>query len=204
MTVLFCDCNGTVLDDTPICNESIRRTFLAHDKRPPTSEEFFRELDTGDYLEVYRKRGVIASRDELNKIFIPNYKARMWDVKLLPGVKKTLSKLRGKGIRLALVTTQQETLVMPLLKKFEIDSLFHHCSFHTLDKKSEILKILREEKADPEQAYFIGDAPSDMRQAKKAGVNTIALLTCHIPEDLLRATNADHYIRSFSQLLELI
>ena len=199
--ILFCDWNGTLLDDMPIWDEARRKTFLAFGVEPPTVADYFRELESGDYLEVYRKRGITASRDELNAIYEPAYEERLADATLFSGVMVTLRRLYKNGIRLVLVTSQQNALVVPLLSKFGIDHLFDECAFHIFDKKTVITEIAQRNSVTPDQCSFVGDSPSDIRHAKKAGVTAIAFLGGHIPEELI--TGADHHIRTFEEILNL-
>lgn len=205
MKILFCDWNGTLLDDMPIWDKARQKTFRASGVEPPTLAEYFLELQSGDYLEVYRKRGITASRDELNAIYEPVYEAQLANAKLFPQVRKILRQLHEKNnIRLVLITAQQEALVSPLLDKFGIRSLFDDCLFHTLDKKTAITEIIQRYNVNLGDCSFIGDSPSDIRHAKKAGIITIAFLAGHIPENLLRETNANYYIRTFKEIATLI
>ena len=199
--ILFCDWNGTLLDDMPIWGEAMRKTFLAFGVEPPTVADYFRELESGDYLEVYRKRGIVASRDELNAIYEPAYEERLSDTMLFFGVATTLHRLHENGVRLVLVTSQQNALVVPLLNKFGIDHLFDKCAFHVFDKKAVITEVAQRNGVTPDQCSFVGDSPSDIRHAKKAGITAIAFLGGHIPEELL--AGADHSIRTFEEILNL-
>ncbi|MBI2640104.1 MAG: HAD family hydrolase [Candidatus Sungbacteria bacterium] len=201
MKILFCDWNGTLLDDMPIWDEVMRKTFLAFGVEPPTIADYFRELESGDYLEVYRKRGIAASRDKLNAIYEPAYEERLADAMLFPEVAATLRQLHENGVRLVLVTSQQNTLVVPLLNKFGIDHLFDERAFHVFDKKSVITEIAQRNGVTPDQCSFVGDSPSDIRHAKKAGITAIAFLGEHIPEELL--IDADHHIHTFEEILNL-
>ncbi len=185
----------------PIWDEARRKTFLAFGVEPPTVADYFRELESGDYLEVYQKRGITASRDELNAIYEPAYEERLADAILFPGVAATLHRLHENGVRLVLVTSQQNALVVPLLNKFGIDHLFDECAFHIFDKKSVITEIAQRNGVTLNQCSFVGDSPSDMRHAKKAGITVIAFLDGHIPDELL--AGADHYIRTFEEVLNL-
>lgn len=202
MKILFCDWNGTVLDDMSIWDEARRKTFLAFDVEPPTVADYFRELESGDYLQVYRKRGITASRDELNAIYEPAYEERLSDVKLFPGVVETLQRLHENNVHLALITAQQETLVVPLLNKFGVYHLFDDYAFHTFDKKTAIIEIAQRNNVNLKECFFVGDSPSDIRHAKKAGVTAIAFLGSYIPEELL--AGADYYIRTFEEIINLI
>src|SRR3989344_8622346 len=163
--ILFCDWNGTLLDDMPIWDEARKKTFLAFGVEPPTVADYFRELENGDYLEVYRRRGISASREELNAIYEPAYETQLHHTKLFPGVSETLRQLHERGVCLILITTQQERLVAPLLKKFRIQHLFKHLAFHALDKKTVISAAMQEHGIKPNACYLVGDSPSDIRHA---------------------------------------
>jgi HAD superfamily hydrolase (TIGR01509 family) len=199
--ILFCDWNGTLLNDMPVWDKARRKTFLAFDVEPPTIADHFRELESGDYLEVYRNRGITASRDELNAVYEPAYEEQLADATLFPDVAETLQKLHQNNVRLVLVTAQQNTLVIPLLKKFDIDSLFEECAFHVFDKKKVITEIARKNGINLKQCSLVGDSPSDIRHAKKAGITAVAFLGGYIPEGLL--TDADYFIHTFKDILNV-
>lgn len=186
----------------PIWDEARRKTFLAFGVEPPTVADYFRELENGDYLEVYRKRGITVLRDELNAIYKPAYEERLADATLFPGVVATLRQLYENGVRLVLVTSQQENLVVPLLNKFGIRHLFDDCAFHTFDKKAVVAESAQRHGAALDQCFFVGDSPSDIRHAKKAGIQAIAFLGNYIPRELL--VGADHQVRAFDEIVNLV
>lgn len=200
--VLF-DWNGTVLNDIPTWHKSVKEIFRIFEKNPPTIEEYFRELE-GDYIEIYRSRGINASRDELNAIYEPFYEAHVTEAALFPGVVKTLNILAERGITMGLVTAQKDFLVSPLLTKFGINDFFRYREFHALDKKTVIQRILTDGTLDPKECCFIGDAPSDIRHGKKAGVTTIAFLSGHIPEALILKAEPELTIHSFEDIVQAI
>ena len=65
--VLF-DWNGTLYDDVSDWFKAVRDVFSYFGKKPPTIKQYFAELQ-GDYLEIYQKRGIVISREELGKIY---------------------------------------------------------------------------------------------------------------------------------------
>jgi len=68
------------------------------------------------------------------------------------------------------------------------------------------LKNLKEKLNIPIQknkTYFIGDLPSDIRCAKNANVNSIAILSGHGRKDDLERENPTHVIKNHKEILEL-
>jgi len=203
MKIVLFDWNGTILDDAPIWYESVKEIFRVFKKQPPTIAEYFRELE-GDYLGIYQSRGITATRDDLNAIYEPYYNAHAQEAKLFFGVRKVLMTLAAREVIMGIITAQQEYLVISFLTKFCLADLFRHQEFSVLDKKTAIQKILAKESVAPQECCYIGDAPSDIRHGKKAGVKTAAFLSGYIPEDLLLKAEPDFTVRNFAEILQII
>jgi len=201
-TVLF-DWNNTVVNDFRVWWDAIQETFRAFKQQPLTIKEYFEKL-TGDYLELYRQRGINASREELNSIYELSYERRINEITLSPGIKGILDFLNRRFITTGLVTQQKYFLISPLLEKFGLNKGFNHCECHALSKTEAICRILQDEKIRPEQCCFIGDAPSDINHGKKAGVVTVAFLNGNVPEDLIIAAKPDFSIRSFEEIKKIV
>lgn len=203
MKIILFDWNGTIFDDIPIWYESICGIFRRYGQQPPTIAEYFRELE-GDYLKIYRSRGIEASRDELNAIYEPRYESLIHTATIFPDVRSTLKLIAEKGIAMGLITAQKEFLVAPILDKFDINSFFKYREFHVLDKQGVIRRILEKEKVVPQDCWFVGDAPSDIRHAKKAGIVSVAFLTGRIPEDLVIAAEPHIAVFRFKNITMII
>jgi HAD superfamily hydrolase (TIGR01509 family) len=203
MRMALFDWNGTLFNDSPVWYASVKEIFLAYGKQPPTMEEYFRELE-GDYLKIYRSRGIFASRDEINEIYEKAYVERVERAELFPGVAYTLGALSEKGVIMGIVTGQKDYLVIPFLYKFGIGPLFSCCEYHALDKKSSIRLILENAGIAPEECCFVGDAPADIRHGNAAGVITIAFLNGHTPEDLMLNAEPKLTIRNFEKIISII
>lgn len=204
MKILFCDWNGTIVDDVQVWDRARKGTFLHFNAEPPSIEEYFTEIETGDYLEVYRKRGITASREALNEVYEKLYIEKFKNIRLFPGVKTTLEQLNKREVHVVLVTTQPEELVVPLLNKFKIEGLFGRKFYHSIDKTLAIKQEIKNLKADSKSCFFVGDVASDMQYAKGAGVVSIGFTKGYSPPNILRATSAEYYIDSFEELLIII
>lgn len=206
MRVCLFDLNGTVLDDMPVWRETLNRLFGKFGKMPPTTAEFFRELEEahGDYLQIYRKRGIEVERDKLNDIFGKIYEELVVRVQLTPNAAYTLDALAKAGVVLGLVTTQTEELSVPILKRFGLNDLFKHVRYHAIDKKTAIGGTILEEGAPKSECYYVGDAPSDVRHANSAGVVSVAFLGGHVPEELVMAAKPKMTIKDFRELISFV
>ncbi|GEM_PF-5188703 len=202
MKICLFDLNGTILNDTPIWNESVRKTFESQGKVAPTIAKYFQELElfNSDYLEIYRSRGVTLGREDLDAIYQKFYEELVVTASLTPHVIETLMFLKNRGVIMGLITGQPEVLVVPILIRFELGQFFKYVKFYTLNKKAAITEIIRQENISPEDCCYVGDAPSDVRHANQAGVISVAFLDKHIPEELIMATKPKMTIRDFRKL----
>lgn len=205
MRVYLFDLNGTILDDMPMWRETVERLFARFGQIPPTTAEFFRELEksNGDYLQVYRRWGIEASREELLEIYQSIYEGLAHRILPTPHAVHTLATLSARGVILGLITAHPESTSLPILTRYRVNGLFKHMRFHAIDKSAAITEILAEESIPPEDCCYVGDAPSDIRHANKAGVVSVAYLDKHIPAELVLTAGPQVAINSFRQLLAL-
>lgn len=202
MKLILFDWNGTLLDDITVWYDAVQEIFRRFGKEAPTIEQYFRELE-GDYLTIYTSRGIEATRDELNEIYEPYYQEHVNSARLVPAVRKILQELKRRGYAIWLVSGQQEQLVSPLLKKFRISSYFDGGRFHVMNKTEVIGEILKTEDISPKDCCLVGDAPSDIRHANKAGITSVAFLGGYIPKELIIAAEPDHTIEQLQDITNL-
>lgn len=180
MKMVFLDWNGTLLNDVPIWYAAVLNIFSHFGKEPPSIPEYFTELEC-DLERIYTSRGISATREELNVMYRAYYMKHMREAHLAAGARDALRKLKKHGVGIWLLTAQEEDLTTPLLKKFRIVSYFRGLRFHAIDKSEAVKQILAQEGVEPSDCYLVGDAPSDMRHARKAEIIPVAFFGGHIP-----------------------
>ena len=203
MKLVLFDWNGTLLDDTLLWYDVVLKVFHTFGKQAPTLEQYFRELE-GDYFIIYTSRGIDVTRERLNEIYAKHYQALMYQAPLMPGAQEVLQALHDSTHALYLVTGQLESLVSPLLEKFGIVSYFKSRKFHVTDKAGVINEVLEMEKVEPKNCFYVGDTPSDMRHAKKAGIVSIAFLGGHIPNECIANSQPDFSIQQLRDILTIV
>lgn len=199
--VLF-DWNGTLLNDCAIWYAAVCEIFKQFNKIPPTVEQYFTELK-GDYINIYRSRGVETSREELNQIYGEYYKSHMFEAELFPNAYELLKMLFGNGTVVGLITLQDIDFTVPLLEKFDIWHFMRYKFFSCRDKADAIRKIIKAEGVSPENCFFVGDAPADIAHAKSAGVRSVGFFNGFTPEWLLKEAAPDFAVSSLAEILYL-
>ncbi|QQG46450.1 MAG: HAD family hydrolase [Candidatus Niyogibacteria bacterium] len=201
--ILMLDLNNTLLNDFKIWRLATDVLFRIFGKEPPTTEEFFKKY-RGPVVDTYRAFGIKITSEEIHKIFDSVYEAHRNDFSLAPGAYDLLFTLPRKGFIIVLVTACGRETAMNLLEKFEIQNAFDHLEFGAGDKFAAIKRLMLRERAEAGNCFYVGDSPSDMMHAKRAGVRAVAFLNGNIPEDLVLAEMPDYNARDFKELLIML
>jgi HAD superfamily hydrolase (TIGR01509 family) len=183
--------------------------------------------DSAAYLAMFRAMGIPWGLAELTRHYSPNwhrvYRAarlpqhrwpdadRAWRKqyakhrpRLFRGVPRLLERL-GRNHVLGLVTSGDRDRVMRQLRAFRLLRHFRTrvCAGDTLERKphpAPLLYALGNLALEPESCVYVGDAPDDLRMARRAGVRAIAVLGTFPTEASLRAAKPDILLDSIGQL----
>lgn len=108
--------------------------------------------------------------------------------------------------KLAIVTTNSSQNVNLFLAQHGLSDRFHAVyGVDTTGSKAQKISIARERFANNgETVFMIGDALSDIRAAKEAGVTSIAVTWGHQSLETLQRGEPDHVVGSPNSLIEVI
>lgn len=211
-TVIF-DMDGTLGDTLPLCVEAFRACVQEGTGRRPSAEEVVRHFGISD-------RGVLAALlgmqpddpalpirrlvhiyEQLHPVLAPAP---------FPGAVELLRTLRAEGYRLALVTGKEPYTAEPTLRVFGMEGLFDDLAYGvpTHNCKAEQLAELRQRSGgDAQTLIYVGDAPSDIELAHRAGIRIINAAWAATAESMAAACTAlkpDYRLADFSELSPLI
>jgi len=203
--MVLLDWNGTVVDDMPIWHQSISKIFAPYGIQPPSAGEYFQKLaELKGYPAVYHSMGINLSGQELDRIYSEEYQKHLNEIKLFPGVKETLEALKSRGVILGIITAQLKPLFDSLFAGLGLEKYFDEIVTDALKKDTLITHLCFLRKIELTNCYYVGDAPSDVRHAKSAGVKSVAYLTRHMPQEILLAQNPDFAITDLRELLQFV
>lgn len=111
-----------------------------------------------------------------------------------PELKEMLSRLKRKGIKMALVTFQSAKPATIALKRLEVLPFFEFLITreYSLDRKKQLSIALKRLQADPRRTVFAGDSSWDVLAGKELGCYTVV-----VGRNL---KGADLYIERFVEL----
>jgi HAD superfamily hydrolase (TIGR01509 family) len=128
--------------------------------------------------------------------------------RIMPGLRQTLETLKGRGLRLAIVTGSQSGSFQPLREEglldfFEIVVTGAEVTRPKPDPEG-LLKCAAALGVEPGQAVYVGDAPTDVRASRAAGMAAVSVLSGAGDSALLSAAGPDWLIYSHARLPEII
>lgn len=198
------DVNGTLFDDTDIFWNAINGIFPRFGKQP-LSIKVLQERFGQPWTRIYREEGISekeATDEELYRIYNDLYRNQS-SPRPFRGLKSTLQWLKKQGILLAIVSTQQNEITIPLLKANGLDKVFFMVSGSVSDKTETLKKVLEAARVSSREAAYVGDQEDDVKNAKKAGYISVAFTGgLHTRERLERA-GPDFVITNHRELKEL-
>ena len=162
-------------------------------------------------FDILAERGCAAPRDDVVTAVEEAYSrnAHAGVVKpTCPDLVNVLAELKGRGLRLAVVTTDNEPVTRHCLKGLGIlpyfDMIFTDDG-HTPTKPDPFcaMELCRMYGLEREQVVMVGDTMTDVRFAKNAGITAISLAPTPEKKAWL-APHADIVIDSISELTELL
>ena len=201
-TILF-DWDGTLLDSAPYA-------FLAHQKA-------FGELGLVLALDVYERIYSPNWYEMYRALQLPEHRWREADVlwtrhygqtiaPLVEGGRDAIDGLFYRGYCLGIVTSGSRIRVSNELKALGLEEIFGTvvCNEDVVNKKPHpegLQMAMKHLDKRPEICCYVGDSPADVEMGKRAGMQTIGILSGYPSSKALPNTHPDFYFESITQLL---
>ena len=124
---------------------------------------------------------------------------------IFPGIKEVIQKLKRKS-HIAIITTNVKTAVNQVL---ETGGLCHDIDLvmgaeQNGSKSEKICQAMASFNVRSSFTYMIGDAVSDIREAHKAGVNSIAVNWGYHPKDKLLQSSPGHIVNAPEDIMAIV
>jgi pyrophosphatase PpaX len=206
--ILF-DWDGCLAKTLDIHLDSYRKTFAEYGIYPEDktiTHEIFGSWDAPKKLgikdiEAYMKKYLTRADKELQA------------VGLYDKVKESLTILKNRGKKLALITSSFRATVMSALKCNDLENMFEVVLFFedvkNLKPDPEIIyKALEKLGGNKEKSIIVGDSKSDLGAANNAEIDSILFFPKHNEKfydlEMLKTYNPTYIINDFQEVLNII
>jgi pyrophosphatase PpaX len=205
--VLF-DLDGTILDTSNLIVQSFQHTFQVHYQREIRPEEVY------PFFGKPLRTAMQSLGPEKVDALISTYREHNLEhhdhmVEAFAGVVDVLKDLYNAGVDMAIVTSKTQGTALRGLKLFELDKYFsaiigvEQCSHHKPHPEP-VQIALQQLKLSYDQCLMVGDSPSDIISAQKAGVKTAAVHWTRVDWKTILASKPDYVIYHMQDLLDIV
>jgi len=217
--LIIFDLDGTLINSAPDLALAVNHT-LSSLGRDTFSQK---EIDgwVGNGASVLIRRALSASVDidksldeELSTkaldIFLDFYSRNSCvDTITYPLVPDTLTTLKDRGFRLALVTNKPFDFIAPILKGLKLDSYFELClGGDSLSQRKPhpepLLYVCDKLEVDISNAVMVGDSKNDILSAKACGMQSIGVTYGYNYDEPISSYEPDVILDEFVEILDIL
>lgn len=179
------DWNGTLLDDTWLCCESLN-LLLREDGHPPVDPERYRRIFEFPVIKVYQAIGFTpdeASFRAMSVRFMAAYESRKHECCLHDGAEALLDALTRRGLTHSVLSAYERNLLAATLRQFGLDGrILRACGgqdIHAGSKEERARTHLEGMAVGRSEVIYVGDTAHDAEAAAAMGVDCVLVAHGH-------------------------
>jgi phosphoglycolate phosphatase len=127
--------------------------------------------------------------------------------RLIPGMEGTLKNLRGRGIKVGIVTRNCEEAVRKVFPSIDVfcDVFVSRNSVKKVKPHPDHLTYVMESlKVSGDEAWMVGDHPTDIQAGRQAGMETVGVLTGRTKREGFEKAGADYILDNVTEIDRLL
>ncbi|MEQ8818613.1 MAG: HAD hydrolase-like protein [Sumerlaeia bacterium] len=178
LKALFYDLDGTLGDTLPVTYVAFRATFERFLGQSPSDEaihELFGPTDEG----ILRDRIPANRADEALAFYLERQEAALREMAPEPfeGLREVLGRLAAAGVTQGVITGKGPRSLEMILREWKLANFFRTSLPGSPDgniKPQRLREAMAEWELEPGETVYAGDSPSDITDARSAGVFAVA------------------------------
>ena len=200
------DLDGTLIDTIELLLGSMRHAFGACALQAPTDAQWIAGIGT----PLRTQFGEFCENEAQIEALVAAYRAWQGEhhdrlTRTYTGIDELLARLHGAGHPIGLVTSKADVLAVKALEWVNVarhvdtvvgaDTVTRHKP-HPEPVHVALARLDR----TPDEAYFVGDSPHDIRSGDAAGVRTVGVLWGPFTRETLEAAGAWRIVETVEEL----
>jgi len=126
-------------------------------------------------------------------------------VRIFPGIKDVIAKLKKQHLKVGIVTSNSKTNVQKFLKENKIKEIdFIYSENSMFGKANKLTKVIKAQKLNKSDVIYVGDEVRDIEAAHKAGISVIAVTWGFNSKKRLEQSKPDYLITKPEQILQVV
>lgn len=210
-TVIF-DLDGTLLDTLEDLTDSVNAVLLKKEYPLRNREEIRNFIGDGYRLLITRSLPEGMGNEEIDlctDIFRKEYFRKMFNnTKPYKGILEILVKLKGKGIKIGVVSNKKDEATKEICKSFfgqYIDVVVgDNPERRKKPAPDNVFEALMQLSSCKENTIYVGDSDVDVKTAKNAGITFIGVTWGFRSKEILIKEGADYFIDKPGQLMDFL
>ncbi|OPY90837.1 MAG: Phosphoglycolate phosphatase [Syntrophus sp. PtaU1.Bin208] len=202
--LLLFDFDGVLVDSLDVYEGVVRQCLEAIGKPIISTRADYLTLYQDNFYGELARRGIDLSAflAELAKVR-PHIDTSL--IKPLPAMASVLSALAERH-RLMLISSNSADVIQVLLTRMNISGCFEAVlgAEFLLDKTEKIVHARKTSGFAKEDVYYVGDTAGDIREARRAGIKSVAVTWGWHERDTLEAVSPDFLIDTPQALFSLL
>ncbi len=203
--VIF-DLDGTIADSFEVCFRAINKIFkkrgwpvLTERAKKQAKELSAQELF--NYFKIPKYKLIFSIRKIFNEME-DDYK----QTKIFRGIKSILIKIKRRGIKIILLTSNNKKNVEIFFKKNNLEDFFQEIHYKSgiFSKHIIINKLIKKFKIEKSEVIMIGDEIRDIEAAKKSGIKMIAVSWGYNTQKALERHNPEYLVDKPKEIKEIL
>lgn len=205
--VIIFDFDGTLADSAPIIR-AIYAEVASKNRLKVMTDEDYAMLRRGSLRDARKWSGI---RFWQYPVLIRNIRKLMKleseKVTLFPGIIELVGELRTDGLDLYILSRNSSDTIRSVLERHGLQD-----ELQILDRRKRALgskaavinKLIQQKKYDRQSIWMIGDEVRDIRAAKRARVNSIAVTWGLQDTSILQRYNPTHLVNTVKELRQIL
>jgi len=203
-TIIF-DFDGTIADTLPLIIEFFNQNAekFGFKKLGPSEVEGLRNKTVLEIIKEFKislfRLPFIAKklRDDLRK--------KIRDTKLIPEIKEVFFKLKKKGFKIGILSSNSKENIKKFLKANDLLIFeFIYSESNIFGKGNALKSLLKKLKLNSKEVVYIGDEVRDIEACKKNGVKIISVTWGFNKKEVLLKNKPDYLINKPEEILKIV
>jgi|GEM_PF-2362430 len=198
---LLLDYDGTLLDSFSAQYLGTRNVFSNCGVQPPDFESFCRTYES-PIEDFYNKHGITVASKDIYRWYLEVVETE--NSSFFPDVEEVIKYISERGVKIGIVSGNDGVEIERRCGEICLHKYLQSIHGHVPIKTESIVDFCRQHNVRLGDAYYVGDAISDMRDAKNAGVVAVGMMRGKPILDVLKQHGADYVINDLYGLLDLL